>query len=317
MKQVIRIVAFILLLCMFGCACAEGVAISEYETINGKNYKKRQNILTYLLMGIDDKGPVHERNMADDEDIPGQCDVLILLVIDKAADTYAMIPIDRNTVTGVHAISDYDGSDLGVFDMQIALAHTNGNGLAQSCEVTAQAVSDLLMGIRVDHYMAMNMDAIAIINNSVGGVTVTIEDDFSAVDPSLVIGETVKLTDAQAVEFVQNRQQVGDGTNACRMKRQQKFVEAFKPMAIEKYRANAKFPLDLVHSMADYMVTDMSDKDFSYIAKAVSQNKDLGIFHIDGETTIDRNEWEAFTPNKDSIENIVLQLFYKDAGENK
>ena len=167
MKDFIVIIAFIFTLTAPLFSMAEDVAIREYEYVNGIKCKKAEcpHLSVY--------GPRRLWNCtprANVDDIPAQCDVLILLVIDKAADTYAMIPIDRNTIAQVHAISDYDGADLGTFPMQIALAHTNGDGMHQSCEIAATAVSDLLLGIKVDHYAAFNMDVIKIINESVGAL---------------------------------------------------------------------------------------------------------------------------------------------------
>lgn len=310
MKRLLAvIIAFIFTLTAPLFSMAEDVAIREYEYVNGIKCKKRQNVLTYLFMGLDGYGIVRPR--ANVDDIPAQCDVLILLVIDKAADTYAMIPIDRNTIAQVHAISDYDGADLGTFPMQIALAHTNGDGMHQSCEIAATAVSDLLLGIKVDHYAAFNMDVIKIINESVGGVTVTIEDDFSHVDSSMKMGETIKLTNKQADIYIRSRMYMDEGGNIHRMRRQKQYLDAIKPQLMERYAKDVAYPLDLVHSMSDYMVSDMTDKDYSYIAKAIQKNEYLGSFEIDGTTHMDSYGWEAFIPDDTSITDIVTTLFYK------
>lgn len=303
-----RFFSVLLLLCiLFSGVFSYAVEISDYEFVNGVMCKKRQNVLTYLFIGVDDYGEMREK---PDDEIPGQCDVLLLLVIDKAADTYAVININRNTITNVRAISDYDGTELGEFPMQIALAHTNGDGLEQSCKVVSDAVSELLMNMRIDHYAAANMDVIGIINHYVGGVSVVIEDDFSGVDDSLKYGETVRLSDTQAETFVRARQSMKDPSNAARMRRQHRYLDSFKQVFLERYHADAQFPLKMVHELNDYLVTDMTDKDFSYIAKAISKNEYLGMFEPDGETEVDRNGWEAFFPYPDSITDIVMKLFY-------
>ena len=59
-----------------------------------------------------------------------------------------------------------------------------------------------------NYYISMNMDAIAILNDAVGGVTVNVTDDFSAVDPSITKGE-VTLKGDQALTFIQTRKDVG------------------------------------------------------------------------------------------------------------
>lgn len=57
-------------------------------------------------------------------------------------------------------------------------------GLDQNmrAENTVDAVSTLLKGQKVDGYAMINMSAIQVVNDMVGGVTVTIEGDFSERD---------------------------------------------------------------------------------------------------------------------------------------
>ena len=57
------------------------------------------------------------------------------------------------------------------------------------------------------------MDEIAQLNHVIGGATVTIEDDFSQIDPTLVKGETITLSDEQAYSFLHARLNVGDEEN--------------------------------------------------------------------------------------------------------
>lgn len=76
------------------------------------------------------------------------------------------------------------------------------------------------MGESIDFYVAMNMDGISELNDLAGGVTVTLEDDFSSIDPAMTKGTTLTLHGDQAETFVRSRMTVGDGTNASRMERQ-------------------------------------------------------------------------------------------------
>ena len=76
------------------------------------------------------------------------------------------------------------------------------------------------LGESIDFYVAMNMDGISELNDLAGGVTVTLEDDFSSIDPAMTRGTTLTLHGEQAETFVRSRMTVGDGTNASRMERQ-------------------------------------------------------------------------------------------------
>lgn len=283
----------------------EGINVTE---INGVKCRPKTRMKTYLFMGVDNKGDVTA--VESEEDSSGQCDVLQLLVIDQNANTYAIVPINRNTITAVKSLED-DGTYIATSDVQIALAHANGDGLEISCENTVDAVSNLFYGVQIDGYMALNMDAIATINHLAGGVTVTIEDDFSESDPSLQMGDTVTLTDEQAMHYVHDRMNVGDGTNECRMRRQDAYMAGLQEIFMQKASENDSFVMDAYSALGEYMVTDLSKKDCSKIAKAILKNESLGKFTIDGTTSLDYLGFDEFYPYQDSLADVVLQLFYE------
>ncbi len=283
--------------------------------INGIRCRKKTRIKTYLVMGTDATGPV---KAVEEYDGTGQCDVLELLVIDQNANTYALLPINRNTITEVKSLQT-DGTYIATTEVQIALAHANGDGLEISCENTVDAVSHLLYGQTIDGYAALNMDSIRIINHFAGGVAVTIEDDFSSTDPSLPMGETVTLTDDQAMHYVHDRMNVGDSTNEGRMRRQKAYMNALLPILEEKTSENESFPLNLFEALGDYMVTDLSGKDCSKIAKAAMKNEFLGTFEIEGEASLDDWGFDQFIVDEDSLADVVIDLFYErlDEGTGK
>ena len=171
--------------------------LPEEETVDvgGVACTPKKNIRTYLFMGLDAQG---ETETVDEYVSTGQCDTLQLLVIDETDKTYTRLPLNRDTMTDVNSL-DYDGTYLATSRLQLALAHASGDGGAISCENTVDAVSGLLYGQTIDGYASLNMDAIGVLNHLADGVTVTIEDDFSKADPSLKEGETVTLTDEQAM----------------------------------------------------------------------------------------------------------------------
>ena len=78
----------------------EGINVTE---INGVKCRPKTRMKTYLFMGVDNKGDVSA--VESEEDSSGQCDVLQLLVIDQNANTYAIVPINRNTITAVKSLT--------------------------------------------------------------------------------------------------------------------------------------------------------------------------------------------------------------------
>jgi anionic cell wall polymer biosynthesis LytR-Cps2A-Psr (LCP) family protein len=274
--------------------------------IGGEKYKPKTRVKTYLFIGVDEQGAVD-----DDENAGvGQCDVLELVIIDQNADTYTLLPINRNTITAVKSLED-DGTYIATSDVQIALAHANGDGKEISCENTVDAVSEYLNGQQIDGYVALNMDAIGVINRMAGGVTVTIEDDFSQVDSDLVMGATITLSDTQAETFVRGRNGVADGTNENRMKRQSVYLHAAEEIYRQKLSEDETYVMDVYDALTDYMVTNLSKNDFSKLAKAMLKNTSLGELEITGEVSTDYLGFRQFVPDESSLEETIAKLFYE------
>ena len=281
---------------------------SDIETtrIGNKVYEPNKSVETYLFMGIDKMGKA-----VKDSDEPGQCDMLMLLVRDVSNNTFKTIPINRNTIADVDTL-DTDGSVLATTPIQLALAHANGDGLESSCENTVRAVSRLLKGQKIDGYVAVNMGAIKDINHLAGGVTVKIEDDFSKTDKTLKKGESVHLTDEQAMHYVHDRMDVGDGLNESRMKRQNAYIDGLKPIFKEKINADKKFAENIYDTLDDYMVTNVKKSKFAKIAMLLATDADNGELELTGEKKFDELGWEEFIPDEENLNNTITQLFYRE-----
>ena len=279
----------------------------EMITYKNETYVKKGNLETYLIAGIDAPGKVEK---VTEYDGTGQCDVLAVIVRDRSTDQCKLLSIDRNTITAVKSL-DNDGTYLDTTDIQISLAHAMGFDQQVRAENTVDAVSHLLGDQTIDGYAMVNMGAIQVVNDMVGGVTVTIEDDFSDVDPSMKKGETVTLMGEQAEKYVRSRKEISDGSNQNRMSRQSTFEEAFKPAFRNKCAENSKFPLEVYHAMEDYMTTNISAKKFCRLAILMSDENQDEKVAISGTYGLDEDEWQTFTPDADSLQEAILELFYK------
>ncbi|MBQ9155487.1 MAG: LCP family protein [Eubacterium sp.] len=276
-------------------------------TVDGVDYKKKTDLMTYLFLGIDatEEGDDSRENLGG-----GQCDTIQLVVIDNREGTYSRLSLNRDTMTDVKSL-DQDGNLLAITKIQLALAYAQvDDDDVISCENAADAVSNLLYGQEIDKYCSVRMGAIASLNQLVGGATVTIEDDFSQTDPSLIIGETVHLTDDQAVHYIHDRMNVGDGTNEARMRRQETYIDAVKPVLFDRCRADNKYALEIYDTLEPYMVTDMSRNDFIKLAAKLVALDEKEAPEITGTSKVGRWDFMEFTVDEDSLEDTVLELFY-------
>lgn len=313
---------FLLLLCLalLLCACGKppadplsGQTVEEMIKksggesikIDGQVYDPKTDVQTILLMGID-HDDIHQ---SSGNLFSGQADALALLVIDRGEETYRLLPINRNTLCDVNVLS-LDGDIIETRTMELCLAHSFGNGGADSCENTVAAVSNLLLGIPIDSYAALYMDGLPILNDAVGGVTVTIEDDFSQVDPSLVLGQEITLTGQQAYHYLRGRMQVGDGLNEGRMRRQQTYVAAYLSAAREKLQSDKSFAATLYQQLQPYLVANLSGKDINTLAQLMSSYQNGGFASLEGESRIVNNH-QQFSVEEESLYDTVVELLYE------
>lgn len=220
-------------------------------SLDGKTLFYRENEITnYLLIGID-----REKLVVTDYQSGGQADFILIISIDRRSRTITPVMIDRDAMTEVTTYGIF-GNVAGKRRMQVCLAQAfSGSGVTGSRN-TAEAVSGLLGNIRIHRYLLLDLDGIAILNDAVGGVQVTLEDDLTALSPVLKKGDTVVLRGDLAEHFVRGRTTVADGTNASRMTRQQTYIEAFLKTVTARLDADSSFIAEVFDDLGSHLETD-------------------------------------------------------------
>ena len=274
-------------------------------TRDGVDYYPRQDITTLLFMGIDEYGPAQDSMSYNN---PGESDVVLLVVFDEAEKAYNILALNRDTMVEM-PILGLGGKRAGTKVAQLALSHTYGSGLQDSCENVKETLSMLLGDSFVDYYISMNMDAIAILNDAVGGVTVTVEEDFSDVNSGITKG-ILTLRGEQALDYVRVRKNLGDQKNITRMKRQEEYVNGFLTALSGKSDGNTNFLLTVYEQLAPYLVTDCSFNTFSALMERY-QGFTLGdTMTPEGENII-VNSFYEFHLDEAKMDALILELFYR------
>lgn len=281
-------------------------AQSEVFEYDGKQYVFDQKLETVLVLGLDSI----EKDIDDDAYTnSNQADFLVLLVLDNESKRYSAIHINRDTMADVNVLG-LAGEKTGTKNQQIALAHTYGNGGMKSCRNTADAVSKLLLGANIDHFASITMDAVAIINDSVGGVEVTVSDDFTGIDDTLVKGETVTLMGEHALNYVRTRYGMDDSTNLKRMERQREYMMSLlkkaKDVATEESNAFA----DAIIKLDGKVVSDCSAVYLQEIMQRVTDYEFLGIYVPEGTNEVG-SKYIEFYVDRDSLTEIICNLLCK------
>lgn len=257
--------------------------------INGEKHERRDGIESYLIIGLDSEGPQKSSNGYYNKD---QADFLLLISIDRALKKVDFLTINRDTMCDVNQLG-VGGIKYGTTRQQIALAHTYGDGMQDSCENTVDAVSKLIFNTKVDYYASLTMDGVAKLTDYLGGVEV---------DGTLLNGEA-------ALSFVRGRIGVDDSTNIARMQRQSKYLSAL----IDDIKSK-----DLSASYVDGAVTEISDcmltnVNLLKVYDLLDEIKDYTFSEINtADGTVDYSgEYAEFTVDEASLGNIVIEMFYK------
>ena len=274
--------------------------------VDGQTYGLKQHLTTILLMGVDKPSDSETTNSYRNG---GQADFLRLLVIDPEAKQIHQIPIDRDTMTPI-TILGVLGNRTGTRTERISLSHGFGKGKEDSCQLTVDAVSNLLYDVPIDFYIALSMDGISELNDLLGGVEVTLEDDFSSIDPSMTKGATLKLTGDQAEVFVRARMSVGVGTNESRMARQQLYMSEIQKKLKTQLQADSNWAGVLFDALEPYLTTNFSRGRMineAYAAKDYTVEEPQ---QIAGEHSVDKEGFMQFIADEDALQTIVLSIFY-------
>lgn len=280
---------------------------SSSETVyNGKEYVLKDDIETFLVLGLD-KFDGFKAVESYNNDM--QADFLMLFVFDDEAKKCTAVHINRDTMVDINVLG-VAGNKINTVTQQIALAHTYGNGRDVSCRNTANSVSKLLGGIKVNHYISLTMDSVRIINDSIGGVKVKVLSDFSGIDDTLKKGESVTLKGEQALLYVRSRQGLNDSSNTDRMKRQRQYIEAFYNKAVKMAEENTDFAVNALKDLSEYIVSDRSIAQMQELADKFIGYDFEGIRVIEGDNLTGEKYMEFYADEK-SVNEIVFDLFYK------
>lgn len=279
--------------------------------VDGKEYAYYGNYFTNILVvGVDKENIASQGTFRSG----GQADFLMLLSIDRHHRTVTPIHIDRDTVADVKVYSPF-GHAAGVNKMQICLSHAFGSSNELNCQNTIWAVERFMHGIEVDQFLVLDMTGISMLNDALGGVTVTLEDDFSHLDPAMTPGTTLKLQGKQAEYYVRGRHEIGDNSNKQRMSRQRNFLENLSDLFRQRLKKDPQTVAELFDTLADHMYTSMDSGWVSGQTYALEHYEQKEILDLKGEHRIGADGYMEFHAGEDELKRLIRDVYMIEESE--
>ena len=276
---------------------------------NGQVYAYNEDILTFLVMGIDKNRDVKE---VEEGTNGGQADALFLVVLNPHDNSLSVIGINRNTMTDI-SVYDDNGAYVNTIKAQIAVQHGFGNGVEESCEYQVNAVQHLFYEMPVHGYAAINMSAIGPLTDMVGGVDVVALEDIKSGNSTVIKeGEEGHLEGDLAFAYIHNRDTKEFGSADHRLERQKQFITTYLQKVKQKTKEDIGFPISVYQSIAPQTVTSLTVDEMTYlvsIAKDYSFDENY-LYTLKGETK-QGDVFEEFYVDETDLFELILKVFYE------
>ena len=275
----------------------------------GEKYWKTPGVTTILIAGIDQESGAIEGVSTSRYRNGGQADFLLLLAFDHTQKKIHQLQIDRDTMTNVTVLSVY-GRETGSRIMQICLSHSYGANKEENARYTVRAVRGLMGDMEIDGCYMVDYSAVAVINDTLGGVTVTVPDDMTSVNPLWNEGSVVTLAGSEAESFVRARKTVGAGTNEERMRRQNEFMQKAILQMRARLSEDSAFGARLLTALKKKATTDLTDQQLLEEIQQSLRYEILPVEYLAGEYKIGESGYMEFYAQEDSPQDWIMRHLY-------
>lgn len=216
---------------------------------------------TIMIMGVDER----------DDDV-GRSDTLMIATLDPKKDQAALMSIPRDTRVKIKG--------HGWDKINAAYAYGSAKGGTEAGEKLAQRTVEDFLGVNMDHYVVINIQAFQKIIDAIGGIDIDVEKRMYYEDPwdddgGLIIDlqpGMQHMDGKTAVTYVRYRDEEGD---IGRIKRQQKFMKA----CMDKITSPAIIPKlpSVISEVMSSVKTDLSFRQLLEFAGTLKEAQKNGL----------------------------------------
>lgn len=277
------------------------VDFSGTVELNGVRYRLNTSLQAILFLGVDDGGGF----------VPGvapgegrRADTIFLFLLDDQSKTNRLLAISRDTIADVD-VYQANGDYAYTAPTHINMQYYYGDSSSRSCFLMKRSISRLLYGMRIDGCLSMNAQGIITIVDELGGLTVTMPEDFTDIDPRYQAGAELTLTGAETEHLLRYRDLSSHGSNEDRVERQIRLIKSL----VERLQAgmSAERLKQLLASAGDEVCSDL---DAETLKKLVSYRLDSQTLTLPGEIVAGADH-DEFHLDESALRRLLIELFYQ------
>lgn len=273
------------------------VSVPTVKKVANVAYEAVKTEYCYLVAGLDDAA--------------SNTDALLVITYDSKDNSSSIIQIPRDTYCKF-------GSGLNKINHLYASFRTSGLSPEKSMKKTTEFIGERL-GIDFDGYVAITTKAFKNAVDSIGGVYITLSDDFVYKDSknqySFILPKGENILDGQKAEiFVRYRKGYALG-DLGRLDAQKIFINGFYNTVTKRVGFD-----ELIRGISDVkdgVITDFSITNiFIMVFKHSSKFRDVNITYLTmpGESACDESGTWYYVLNRKACENVLQKHFHKFNG---
>ncbi|STX02030.1 Biofilm regulatory protein A precursor [Kocuria rosea] len=179
--------------------------------------------LDILVMGTDTRDGEGNDRYGDDEDSAGAglTDVMMLVHVSEDRSGVTVVSLPRDLVADIPRCTDPESGEVHPAEEDAMLNSAIANG-GPGCTV---ATVNQMTGLRIDHFMLADFNAVKELSSTVGGVEVCVNEAVDDPKSGLELPAGVSSVEGeQALAFLRSRAAFGDGGDTSRIRSQQSFL---------------------------------------------------------------------------------------------
>lgn len=287
---------------------------------NNKVYEYNDDLLNFLIMGIDVKGEVSKEDDYGNWEA-GQADAIFVVSLDAKERIMKIVAVPRNAMVNVNLYDENNEITDTIYN-QICLQYAYGGGGENSRKLMKDSVSELLYGLPISGVCAVGFKSVPIMNDMVGGVDVEVLEDLTQFDRDFVQGNRLHLEGNKALLYIQRRDVTVLGSPTGRLQRQKQYITALMKQTVAELKKNPMLAKEIYDAIMPYMNTDITLDETVYLSSLLPdlQFSEDSIYQLQGEDKrVDYiDEWgnadfyDDYYLYEDSVRDTVMEVFYKE-----
>ncbi|MFF8565164.1 LCP family protein [Streptomyces albidoflavus] len=187
----------------------------------------KDRAINVLLIGTDKRSGEGNEGYGD-KDSPGHADTTFILHVSKDRSNATALSIPRDLITDIPdcPTQQEDGTETVIPGKQGTKFNESLGQSERTPSCTMRTVTELT-GIKMDHFMVADFNAVKTLTSAVGGVEVCLAKDIDDPDSHLKLSKgTHTIEGEEALAFVRTRHSVGFGGDLSRIEIQQQFLSS-------------------------------------------------------------------------------------------